>query len=128
MISQHPLETASARHYAKQQAHTPRSYLISSWRRSSRTIAPQEQHESLAVRAPNHSTRKSCLANQSARSYRLLSTRTRLIIGVGIMTYAGFGILVSDKAEQVFGFVPTEQDKQRLQEAIPKVHALDRER
>ncbi|KAK4544074.1 hypothetical protein LTR36_004572 [Oleoguttula mirabilis] len=60
------------------------------------------------------------------RSYRTLSTRTRLIIGGGIMAYAGFGLIASDKAEQALGLVPTEQDKQRLQDAWPKIHAIDK--
>ncbi|KAK5108014.1 hypothetical protein LTR62_008849 [Meristemomyces frigidus] len=61
-------------------------------------------------------------------SWRGLSTRTRLIIGGGIMAYAMFGIFVSDKAEQAFGFVPTEQDKKRLDEAWPKVQVVEREK
>lgn len=43
------------------------------------------------------------------------------------MAYAGFGMLVSDKAEQAFGFTPTEEDKKNLREAVPKVHWVDNE-
>jgi hypothetical protein len=59
-------------------------------------------------------------------SYRSLSPRTRLLIGGGIMAYAGLGLFLSDKAEEAFGFVPTEQDKQRLKEAIPKISLVER--
>ncbi|RMY00399.1 hypothetical protein D0867_11762 [Hortaea werneckii] len=61
-------------------------------------------------------------------SYRALSTRTRLLIGGGIMTYAVAGMFLSDKAEQFFGFEPTDQDRKRLQDSIPKIHAVDREK
>ncbi|WPG99332.1 Hypothetical protein R9X50_00214600 [Acrodontium crateriforme] len=62
------------------------------------------------------------------QSYRNLSVRTRLIIGGGVMAYAAFGMFVSDRAEQALGFTPTEDDKKRLQEAIPTIHVVDREK
>lgn len=43
------------------------------------------------------------------------------------MAYAGFGLLLSDKAEQTFGFVPTDEDRKSLREAVPKIHMVDRE-
>lgn len=43
------------------------------------------------------------------------------------MAYAGLGLLLSDKAEQTFGFTPTEEDKKNLKEAVPRVHMVDRE-
>ncbi|KAK6440577.1 hypothetical protein LTR95_003203 [Oleoguttula sp. CCFEE 5521] len=61
------------------------------------------------------------------QSYRNLSMRTRLIVGCGIMAYAGFGLLASDKAEQVLGYVPTEEDKRRLRESLPKVVTVEKE-
>ncbi|CAK4030817.1 hypothetical protein BAUCODRAFT_76314 [Lecanosticta acicola] len=62
------------------------------------------------------------------QSYRNLSQRTRLFVGVGIMAYAGLGLFLSDRAEQTFGFTPTEQDRQRLQEAVPRIHVVEREK
>ena len=44
------------------------------------------------------------------------------------MTYAVAGMFLSDKAEQFFGFEPTDQDRKRLQDSIPKIHAVDREK
>lgn len=41
------------------------------------------------------------------------------------MGYAGFGILMSDQAERFFGMVPTEQDKERLKEVIPKIRVVE---
>lgn len=60
------------------------------------------------------------------RSYRALAPRTRVLIGLGIMAYAGAGLLASDKAEQAFGYTPSEEDKARLREAVPRVHMVER--
>jgi len=43
------------------------------------------------------------------------------------MAYAGFGILASDHAEKTFGFTPTEEDKRRLEEQMPKIRMVDRD-
>lgn len=60
------------------------------------------------------------------RSYRGLPSKTRVFIGIGVMAYAGVGLFASDEAEKAFGFVPTEEDKARLDRAIPKIRAVDR--
>ena len=44
------------------------------------------------------------------------------------MGYAFIGMFISDKAEQTFGFVPTEEDQKNLREAVPKIHMVDREK
>lgn len=44
------------------------------------------------------------------------------------MGYAVLGLFLSDKAEEKFGFTPTEQDKQKLREAVPKIHMVEREK
>jgi len=41
------------------------------------------------------------------------------------MGYAGFGILMSDQAERIFGLVPTEQDKEMLKEVIPRIRVVE---
>jgi len=43
------------------------------------------------------------------------------------MTYAGAGLLLTDKAEEVFDMVPTEEDKLRLQSSIPKIRLVDKD-
>ena len=60
------------------------------------------------------------------QSYRGLSSKTRLLIGVGAMAYAAAGLFLSDKAEQTFGLVPTDQDKKALKDAVPKIHMVDK--
>lgn len=51
-----------------------------------------------------------------------------MVIGVGVMAYAGLGMLLSDKVEERFGLVPTEQDKAELEKSIPKMTLVDREK
>lgn len=50
-----------------------------------------------------------------------------MFIGVGVIVYSGVGIVVSNGAERRFGMVPTEQDKERLRKAIPKITTVDRQ-
>jgi len=49
-----------------------------------------------------------------------------MIIGVGVMAYAGAGLYISDKAEEQFGLTPTEQDREKLRDAIPKVSTIEK--
>ena len=43
------------------------------------------------------------------------------------MTYALFGLLLSDRIERAYGLEPTEEDKKNLQQAMPKVQLVDRD-
>ncbi|KXT09862.1 hypothetical protein AC579_6748 [Pseudocercospora musae] len=43
------------------------------------------------------------------------------------MAYATAGLFLSDKAESFFGFTPTEQDKQALKDAVPKVQFVEKD-
>jgi hypothetical protein len=49
-----------------------------------------------------------------------------MIIGVGVMAYAGAGLWISDKAEERLGFTPTEKDREELREALPKITTVDK--
>lgn len=49
-----------------------------------------------------------------------------MLIGLGIMAYAGAGMYLSDKVEEKLGFVPTEQDKKELEDAMPKISVVER--
>ncbi|KAI9794925.1 MAG: hypothetical protein M1835_006299 [Candelina submexicana] len=61
------------------------------------------------------------------QSYRALAPRTRLFFGLGVMAWAGVGILMTDQVEKTFGMVPTEQDKHRLEEVLPKVTFVEKD-
>ena len=41
------------------------------------------------------------------------------------MTWAGLGLLLSDKAEEVFGLKPTEKDKEGLKDVLPRLRRVD---
>ena len=60
------------------------------------------------------------------RKYLALTPRTRIIIGLGIMTYAGAALYLSDRAEDAFNLKATEEEKKRLNEMIPKIRTIDR--
>lgn len=62
------------------------------------------------------------------QSYRNLPQRTKLIVGGGIIAWGAFGLFLSDKVEKAYGLTPTEHDRQKLKEAIPKVHLVDKEK
>jgi hypothetical protein len=60
------------------------------------------------------------------RWYRAITPKTRVLIGVGVMTYAGMGLFLSDKAEEKFGLTPTEKDMEELRGALPKITTVER--
>jgi hypothetical protein len=44
------------------------------------------------------------------------------------MGYAGLAQYLSDKAEEKFGLVATEEDKEALKKSLPKITLVDKER
>lgn len=44
------------------------------------------------------------------------------------MAWSIVGMYMSDRAEEKFGFTPSEADKAALDRMIPKVHVVDRDR
>lgn len=69
-------------------------------------------------------------ANSSAdiltRSYRGLSSKGRLGLGVGLLAWGVIGLYLSDRAEEKFGYKPTEQDNDELEKYTPKIHVIDK--
>lgn len=61
------------------------------------------------------------------QSYRAIAPRTRLMVGVGVMAYATFGLFAADKIEEVYGYTPTEEQKREVQDMVPKIHFVDRQ-
>jgi hypothetical protein len=112
---------------------------LSSWLRPwrSRSVIPSptfstllhielqhHQHGRLAVRKNTHRKREAQLTRVSW--YKAITPKTRVAIGFGIMAYAGFGLFLSDKAEEKFGLTPTEKDKEELRNALPKISTVER--
>jgi hypothetical protein len=85
-------------------------------------LAPGIQHFHIHLKKPSQQP-----TNIPHSKYLALSPRTRIIAGVGIMTYAATALYLSDKAEEKFGLVPTPEDKEKLHHAIPKIRAVDRD-
>jgi hypothetical protein len=67
-----------------------------------------------------------CAIANTNRWYKNMAPKSRMLIGAGIMAYAGVGLLLSDKAEEKLGLVPTEKDREELREALPKIVAVER--
>ncbi len=42
------------------------------------------------------------------------------------MAYAAAGLYLSDKAEEKFGLVPTEKEKEELRLALPKITVVEK--
>ncbi|THY97302.1 hypothetical protein D6C92_03463 [Aureobasidium pullulans] len=57
--------------------------------------------------------------------YNSLSPKTRLMVGGGAMAYACIGLFLSDTAEEKLGYTPTEEDKRKLREAMPRIRVVE---
>ena len=42
------------------------------------------------------------------------------------MVYGYFGIVASDKAEEILGLTPTKEDRERLREVMPKIDFVEK--
>ncbi|KAM3526003.1 hypothetical protein NHJ13051_003689 [Beauveria bassiana] len=61
------------------------------------------------------------------KAYKNLSPNARLGVGVGVLIWGTAGLYLSDRAEERFGFKPTEQDKEELRQMTPHIVAVERE-
>ncbi|KAI4762184.1 hypothetical protein E4T52_05603 [Aureobasidium sp. EXF-3400] len=59
------------------------------------------------------------------RYYTSLSPKIRLMVGGGIIGYACLGLFLSDTAEEKLGYTPTEEDKKRLRESLPRIRVVE---
>ncbi|KAG6029726.1 hypothetical protein E4U19_000790 [Claviceps sp. Clav32 group G5] len=60
------------------------------------------------------------------KAYKNLSPKTRLYFGIGVMAWGTIGLYLSDKAEEKYGFTPSEEDKEALWKYVPKVTVVER--
>ncbi|KAI1403402.1 hypothetical protein F4819DRAFT_484672 [Hypoxylon fuscum] len=60
------------------------------------------------------------------QSFRNLSPRTRVGVGLGLLAWGAIGLQLSDRAEERYGFTPTEEDKAALAKVMPRITAVDR--
>lgn len=62
-----------------------------------------------------------------ARSYKNLSSLTRIGLGAGAIAWGAIGLYLSDRVEEKLGYTPTEADKEALDRLTPKIHVVERE-
>ncbi|CAK7228545.1 hypothetical protein SCUCBS95973_006919 [Sporothrix curviconia] len=59
-------------------------------------------------------------------SYRGLSPKTRIGVGIGVLLWGTIGLYASDAAADKMGMTPTEADKEALAKMTPRIHVIDR--
>lgn len=64
-------------------------------------------------------------ADRNNRAYKNLSSKSKLGVGVGLLAWGVAGLYLSDRAEEKFGFTPSEKDKAELETMKPIL--VDRE-
>jgi hypothetical protein len=60
------------------------------------------------------------------RWYSGLAPKTRMFMGVGIMAWAGFGLLVTNEIEKRFDMTPDEKDYEEVRQLVPKISTVER--
>ncbi|KAH8681425.1 hypothetical protein BX600DRAFT_505113 [Xylariales sp. PMI_506] len=61
------------------------------------------------------------------QSFRNLSPRVRLGVGVGLLAWGAIGLQLSDHAEERFGLKPTEEDKEALTKLAPRITTVGKD-
>ncbi|KAI1344614.1 hypothetical protein F5Y15DRAFT_411439 [Xylariaceae sp. FL0016] len=59
------------------------------------------------------------------QSFRNLSPRTRIGVGLGLLAWGVVGLQLSDRAEEKY-FKPTEEDREALRRATPRITTVER--
>ncbi|KAI1457581.1 hypothetical protein F4805DRAFT_457735 [Annulohypoxylon moriforme] len=60
-------------------------------------------------------------------SFRNLSPRARIGVGLGLLAWGAVGLHLSDRAEERYGLTPTEEDKAALDKVFPRITAVDKD-
>lgn len=60
------------------------------------------------------------------QSFRNLSPRARIGVGLGLLAWGAIGLQLDDRAEARYGFTPTEDDKAALAKILPSVTVVER--
>jgi len=61
------------------------------------------------------------------QSYTSLPPRTKLYLGLGLITWSSIGLWVTSTAEQKLGMQASEEDLKKLKEVVPKVRWVDKD-
>jgi hypothetical protein len=62
------------------------------------------------------------------RSFRGLSLRGRLGVGLGLLAWGTIGLYLSNTAEKKLGLEPTEKDREALGKMVPNITTVERNR
>ncbi|KAI1186254.1 hypothetical protein F5B17DRAFT_431791 [Nemania serpens] len=60
------------------------------------------------------------------QSFRNLSPKTRIGVGLGLLAWGAIGLQLSDRAEERY-FKPTEEDRAALHQLTPRITTVDRD-
>ncbi|KAI0132315.1 hypothetical protein BJ170DRAFT_680201 [Xylariales sp. AK1849] len=60
------------------------------------------------------------------QSFRNLSPRMRLGVGVGLLAWGAIGLQLSDRAEEKFGFKASEEEKAAVSQLAPRIITVDK--
>ncbi|KUJ10240.1 uncharacterized protein LY89DRAFT_723501 [Mollisia scopiformis] len=61
------------------------------------------------------------------QSFRNLSPRTRIGVGIAFLAWGTIGLYISDNAEKRLGFEATEKDREALGVVVPRITVVERE-
>ncbi|KAH9868842.1 hypothetical protein J1614_007917 [Plenodomus biglobosus] len=60
------------------------------------------------------------------RWFRGLQPKTRMILGAGIMAYAGAGLYLSDRVEEALRLTSNEKEQEELWNSLPKITVVEK--
>ncbi|KAK3398678.1 hypothetical protein B0T20DRAFT_215340 [Sordaria brevicollis] len=61
------------------------------------------------------------------QTYRNLSPRARLGVGIGFILWGIVGLKLADKAEERLGYTPTEEDRKALERFKPRIIEVEKD-
>ena len=65
-------------------------------------------------------------AHERHRSYKALSPRIRIFVGLGLMANAAIALHFEDQIEEMLGMKPTPDEQKKFQEQMPKLTFAER--
>ena len=61
-----------------------------------------------------------------SRAFKNLDRKTRAGVGLAVITWGAVGLYLSDRAEERFGYTPTDKDQEVLRDYTPKIITVDK--
>jgi hypothetical protein len=61
-----------------------------------------------------------------SRSFRNLSPRMRIGVGIGLLAWGAIGLQLSDRAEEKYGLKASDEDKAALSQLTPRIVTVDK--